>query len=337
MINNLPQVSIVIPVFNMGKYVQRCLQSISTQTYTNLEVIIVDDGSTDNSKGQIETVHLNNFMYVYQDNQGVSSARNRGIDLAKGDYVIFIDPDDFIDSNFVKYLVNDIMINDSQLSICGHIKVYSDDTTIASRAETSTIIYDNFIEEFFDRNSLLSKLTCDKMFSLKIIKEHSLYFPVDVPSGQDQVFILSYIMKIKKITTIDEKLYYYYQSFNSKSRSYQYNTFLGTLKKLNYFYEILENEDLFVGNKVYFFKRIYMNLFSQGYLAYKFDNTSSFKSIYRMMRVEMKEYIKKYNRNIIFDVLNVRTPFLEKIVIIINYYFPILFVRYIYKIYSGGN
>lgn len=328
-----PLISIVIPVFNMEKYIQRCILSLFYQSYNNIEIIIVDDGSTDNLKKVVENLKYNNLIYVYQDNQGVSSARNRGIDLAKGDFIIFLDADDFIDSKFVESLLSDLLKENSQLSICGHTKIFDSNISVKSRSKKSKIKYENFIKEFFDRNSLLTKLCCDKIFSLKVIKENKLYFPLDVPSGQDQVFILAYILKIKKITTIKNNLYYYYQSNNSKSRSYQFNTFIGTLKKLDCFFDIMSNENLFIRNKKLFLKRVYMNLFSQGFLAYKHLNSLYFKDTYLKMRVKMKEYITKYKSNTMLDVIFLQSSFSEKIVILTTFFSPIIFVRVLFKIY----
>ena len=102
--NNL--YSLIIPVYNGEKYIQTCINSILIQTYNNFEVIIIDDGSTDRTRIICEELTKNNskIKYIYQENGGVSKARNRGIEESKGDYITFIDIDDYIESNTLELI-----------------------------------------------------------------------------------------------------------------------------------------------------------------------------------------------------------------------------------------
>lgn len=102
---NNPLISIIVPIYNCEKYLNRCLDSIISQDYTNYEVICVDDGSTDNSKNVVKQY---NVTYIYQDNKGQASARNKGIELAKGEWICFVDADDSVEKNYLSSFVSNI-------------------------------------------------------------------------------------------------------------------------------------------------------------------------------------------------------------------------------------
>lgn len=118
--NTLPLISVILPVYNVEKYLKRCLNSILSQTYTNLEIILVDDGSTDQSGKICDDFAAFDFRVkvLHKHNGGVSDARNKGIENARGVYFTFVDPDDEIDSDYVEYLYNLIHENGVLLSLC---------------------------------------------------------------------------------------------------------------------------------------------------------------------------------------------------------------------------
>lgn len=119
----MPLISIVVPVYNVEVYVAKCIESILKQTYSNLEIILVDDGSTDYS-GKICDEYAskdNRIIVIHKANEGVSSARNVGIENAKGEYIAFVDPDDYIEINMMEVLLASITNNSSSISICGYI------------------------------------------------------------------------------------------------------------------------------------------------------------------------------------------------------------------------
>ena len=122
-------ISIVVPIYNVEKYLNRCIDSIINQTYKNIEIILVDDGSIDNSKMICdEYSNLDNrIVVIHKENGGLSSARNTGIDIAKGKYITFIDSDDFIELDYIEYLYSLILKYDTYISVCKHNVFYNDD------------------------------------------------------------------------------------------------------------------------------------------------------------------------------------------------------------------
>lgn len=122
------KLSIIIPVYNLESYIERCVKSIRTQTHENLEIIIVDDGSTDNSKKVIEKISKldKRIVSIYKDNGGVTSARLMGIKHATGDWIGFVDGDDEIENDMYDFLLENALIYDAEISHCGYQMIFSD-------------------------------------------------------------------------------------------------------------------------------------------------------------------------------------------------------------------
>ncbi|WP_307873340.1 glycosyltransferase family 2 protein [Bacillus sp. TH50] len=116
------KVSIIVPVYNSEKFISKCLESIIRQTYRNIEILIINDGSSDESETIINVYREidNRITYYYQNNSGPSKARNKGILNATGEYVIFLDSDDTVDENYVMYLLNEMINSNSDLVCCGY-------------------------------------------------------------------------------------------------------------------------------------------------------------------------------------------------------------------------
>lgn len=114
-------ISVIIPVFNVQDYLEECIQSITTQTYKNLEIIIVDDGSTDSCASICDSFAERDtrILVIHKINGGLSDARNSGLNIATGDYIAFVDSDDFIDNDMIEYLYKLLKANDAHISICG--------------------------------------------------------------------------------------------------------------------------------------------------------------------------------------------------------------------------
>ena len=116
------KVSIIIPAYNAEKSIEKCINSIRRQTYFNIEIIIVNDGSSDNTKKCIEQIALQDerITIINQENQGVCNARNKGICIAKGEYIIFVDADDYVERDMVEILVNDIKQKKTNIVRCNY-------------------------------------------------------------------------------------------------------------------------------------------------------------------------------------------------------------------------
>lgn len=194
-------VSIIIPIYNKEPYLKKCLNSILEQSYKNIEILLIDDGSTDKGLDICnEFVEKDKrFKYFYKENGGVSSARNYGIDKSSGYYLTFVDADDYIDTDFIERLIE----NESDLVVCGYKYVHSD-----------IIIDRSSVEEILDgreniSNKILSpeyrellKVPYLKLYKSAIIKENNIKFNIAMNYGEDTLFVLEYILKCKNIKFI---------------------------------------------------------------------------------------------------------------------------------------
>ncbi len=206
------KVSIVIPIYNASKYLNKCLESVINQTYQNIEIILVDDGSKDNS-GEICDVFAkkdNRIIVIHQKNCGVSTARNNGIKKASGKYVSFIDSDDMVHPDYITKLVN--KLDGNNLSICQIDNFH--DSVIYDDNERETIKLDkiHFIELC---KFLLLNTPCCKLYDMNIINKNNIYFDSNLSLGEDLLFNLVYLKYVDNITITNQKLYYYRKDENS--------------------------------------------------------------------------------------------------------------------------
>lgn len=121
-------ISVIVPVYNVNKYIRKCVDSIIEQTYTNLEIILVDDGSTDGAEIICDEYSKNDkrIKVIHKPNGGLSEARNVGIDIANGKYISFIDSDDYVENNYIELLYKSIKKNDADISVSSYMQVYND-------------------------------------------------------------------------------------------------------------------------------------------------------------------------------------------------------------------
>lgn len=233
-------VSVIVPVYNAEKYIDRCIKSILDQTYTNIEIIVVDDGSADESLQKINTI-LDERIRVYsQGNKGVSAARNLGIEKSTGDYLLFVDADDYIDKKMVEELINKVE-NDSTLVFCNNYEVWknrTDERVLFSEYNKYEIKKNDVLKEIASGNA---GLVCSKLVSSNVIKNNNIKFDEKIIMGEDQVFFLEVSEKTNTFKYVNKALYNYDRT-NEKSTTLKYkenlyNNFLIVYKKTNLIFE----------------------------------------------------------------------------------------------------
>ncbi len=213
-------VSILVPVYNSEKYLRQCLDSIVNQTYKDLQVVIVDDGSKDNSLSICrEYADKYEFIEVYhQGNAGVASARNALLDKARGDYTIFIDSDDWIELDMIEGLLHYIAEHDFDIAICGSVSEYNNSETTVDTSYCSPLI-DNreeavkkFILHKELNGSLWNKLVRTSLF-------HNLRFAQDIWYGEDALMMWQVLQRVNRIGSMPTPYYHY--RMNDASISHQ--------------------------------------------------------------------------------------------------------------------
>lgn len=212
--NSSVKLSIIIPIYNAYPYISECLASIAKQKSADMEVILVDDGSTDNSKSVCESYAQKDkrFIYTQQQNAGASSARNKGLALARGEWISFIDADDWISDDYFK--IFDMQTSDSDLIFFGakvfEIKGDCRNVILDAISNTSNAESQHTIMSL--RNSRFGNVfgwTWNKFFKSKLIKEHCIRFKENLSFFEDEIFTLEYCRHINSICVLDQQLYFY--------------------------------------------------------------------------------------------------------------------------------
>ena len=222
-------ISILMPVYNAEKYLNETIDTIKNQSFSNWELIIVDDGSIDNSK-EICTKLMNDdkrIKYIFQENLGVSHTRNVALENAQGKYIVFVDSDDLIHEDYLKILINSIEKNNSDISVCNFIE-----RKISNTGKIEDITREFYLKEVmemsemkdyimdFGNSGLLNPLW-NKIYKREIIENNNITFDEKVETGEDFIFNLQYFRKVKKISFIKDSLYYYIRR-NNNSITYKY-------------------------------------------------------------------------------------------------------------------
>ena len=215
--NNNPLVSIILPTYNVEKYLLQCLESIKGQTYKNYEVIIVIDGASDNSYeiAKDYCARNNQFSVYWQENAGSGSARNKGLDYAKGDYVCFIDPDDWIEPYYIENLLKSQQHADFDLVTTYANFVYYDKNEIEIGRKQRNAIAQELLDKktvrinylnLFNKNMISAPTRM--LYRMSIIRENSIRFP-NLRRSQDIVFNYRYYNYINRLCVSTSSGYNY--------------------------------------------------------------------------------------------------------------------------------
>ena len=206
-------VSIIIPVYNKEKYLSVCLESILKQTYKNIEVIIIDDGSTDDS-GKIcdQFAKMDSrIVALHKKNGGVGQARNLGLEAAQGEYIQFADADDYLDPHMTETLYSLIKETDSDLALCGYHQVLDGITKHSVYPSDGQKLTLKDYYELIHRYGLdpVCGSPCNRLFRNQIIREHNLKYSSSATYAEDFAFNLQYIQHIDHFAATSACLYYY--------------------------------------------------------------------------------------------------------------------------------
>lgn len=253
--NNM--ISIIVPVFNAVSYVDRCIESILVQTFTNWELILIDDGSSDGS-GDICDQYAeqnDNILVIHQNNQGVSAARNIGIEVAKGDYIGFVDADDVI-FPYAFQEANTVVMETNADFIVGGVKRTSDLKLPSINNKKENLDYDVYDENgikslipFFGclsqtieiEDFYISRGSVARIIRKEIAKK--TLFKKDLAIGEDLVWNLELLLKCKSLCIVKSLWYSYYVNLNSATNRFDVNMYSKTERTLNVVYQMLNMQE----------------------------------------------------------------------------------------------
>ena len=223
-------ISIIVPVYNAEKYLEECVESIISQTYKNIEVLLINDGSMDNSAKICDQYAARDtrIKVIHKENGGVSSTRNKGLDVAQGEYVIFVDADDFLAEECVADLLENSIANDSDLVFCSYSKQINE-TVVSSQENIPHIVYPQLRDkEFFDFISCfchsrhyIRSTVWGILYKKKLVE--NIRFNRYITIGEDLVFLLQTLFRARVVTSTSRSLYFYRINEISATRTYKKN------------------------------------------------------------------------------------------------------------------
>lgn len=285
-------ISLIIPVYNVEKYIRECIDSVICQSYKNIEIIIVDDGSRDNS-GKICDKYAENdrrIQVIHKKNEGVSKARNVGIEMAKGKYISFVDADDIINKEYVKTLYNLCKGENADISICG-----TEDFDCSGKIFSKSLRYKNNLNSEEGLKELLNEkyYTCvvwAKMYKRELFND--IAFNESTKIAEDLEIIYKLIAKSKKISIDTSKIMYYYRDRDDSATAAEYNK--DWEKEIKICEEILN-----------FIKKEYPQLVNYAIKRYVRINVTCICKILKYSEnidgaLKLRENILKYGRNAYF-------------------------------------
>ena len=209
-------ISIIIPIYNAEKYIERCINSLKNQTYKNIEIICINDGSTDNSLNILKRIAItdNRIKIIEQENKGVSVARNKGIESAKGKYIMFLDSDDWFELTTCEKVINEIDINNNDIvcfnyNVVERNKIYKVNDILSLKNHIPTKI-----------PPIVCRFTC-AIYNKKFLTDNKIIFPVGIKNHEDIIFSMKVFIHAKSIGTINDYLYNYFKNEESATRNFE--------------------------------------------------------------------------------------------------------------------
>lgn len=286
-------ISVIVPVYNKAQYIEKCLEDICNQTYRDLEIICINDGSTDGSGEIIKDFMKKDlrFQYVEQKNQGVSAARNRGLELAKGKYISFIDCDDGMESDMYDFLLRLLEMHDADIAHCGYKKIHLDGS--------STEVGNNDVQLIQNRQEALECLISGKYFTGSLctkLYKASLFtnvkFDEQLRINEDLFANFKVFSKANKIVFNGAAKYLYFERNESSSTRIQNEKkLLDSLKVAEYIFDECKNDKYLngtaAGKLFYALTNVYRNYIftsSQGDVAKKKELCNRIKEIYPLCK-----------------------------------------------------
>ncbi len=297
-------ISVIVPIYNVENYLQKCIDSILKQTYTNIEVLLIDDGSTDNSGKICDEYKDKRIQIFHTSNSGVAKARNYGIERAKGKYINFVDPDDYLPADALKILLEYSEINKTDITIGGYL---------LEKGNTQKQYYPE--NEFYNKDVYIRKLLTykiqgspwGKLYKRSLFNLYNVRFPNFI-KGQDWLMNLEMATYITIVGNVNKIVYCYYQ--RQSSTMHVHKTSIEYEKKYNQFIKniLIENNILKKYNKEFTHYQL-----SQLYTLIKAQITiNQFDKWIYSIYIDSKDIKLSIKER--FILLSIKYPFLQRII-----------------------
>lgn len=208
----MSKISVIIPIYNASRYLPRCIDSILAQTFTDWQLLLVDDGSTDDSLQVMQEYQTKDrrIKCFHKQNEGVSLTRQYGLDRVETPYFIYCDADDYVELDYLELLYKAIKEDDADLAVCDYREEYKDKSVLMATSNSSV--------EGLVINFLIDKawgVTWNKLYKTEIVKKHTLHFIPRIQMWEDLAFTIDYCLFSKKVSFVHKVLYHYDKTLDS--------------------------------------------------------------------------------------------------------------------------
>lgn len=285
------KISLIIPVYNKEDFVVRCIDSLINQTYEDIEIIAIDDGSTDDSLKILNELEKKDqrMKVFHQDNAGVSAARNRGLLEATGDYVYFIDGDDYLIKDACEKMIKATNNGIYDMVICKY-QIENSNGRVNVPVEINKQEWDTGTEkaviDFYYTGRKIGTGIANKMFSMKIIRENNLQFP-KLKIGEDAIFIIEFLKKSNRWYFINDVLYSYCMNNNSVMHTVDISIVDNMIELMNAYNNTIVGFEDIKEARIAISTFCVRDVFTISKFAY--NSKTKFKDRYRWFRNEMKK------------------------------------------------
>lgn len=302
----LPLVSFIVPVYNVEKYIQKCIGSIMKQTYKNIEIIAVDDGSTDKSGQILDDIAAteSRLKIIHKKNEGVSAARNDGIDISCGDYIVFVDGDDYISNDYTEYMLE---LAKNGADFCLSVNCFTNKKEVQSKNET--------INQYNPADATALLLSCNvivgcwnKMYKRNFLIKNNLRFSTSLFYGEGLSFITT-AAQLANFVMVGNRKVYYYRRNNEMSACSSFS-----IEKIYNGENSIKNIDKNLINRtdrVDAMIKLHLCMFYLGAIVR--IQTNGLKKTYRN---DYKKWLKYIRKNILFILVSNYIPVYRKMLLI---------------------
>ena len=304
-IKNKYKVSIIIPVYNVEKYLRECLDSVVNQTLKDIEIICINDGSKDNSLEILKEYSQKDerIKIISKENEGLSITRNRGIDIAQGEYIGFVDSDDYIDHSMFEKLYENAKKNDLDIIMC-RLATHDEKTKEIDKNKWYFALkcFGNFNQEVFNHMDTkeftqnIAVTAYNKIYKREFLNSNNFKFPERL-LFEDEVFFYNTYLKAKRVSFIKETLYYYRINTGESIISSSNKDFRDVLKVFKLIREILKKNNLLYLYK----KKVYNRFFHLVMLRYSQTSLQYKEDFYNNMKNDFKSIIKNNGTNELYN------------------------------------
>ncbi len=312
-------ISIIVPVYNTKEYLPKCLDSILSQTYSNIEVIVISDGSTDGSNDVIKEYAKKDkrIVPIFKENSGVAKTRSMGISLAKGDYIGFVDSDDTVEPDMYQILVENMMKYEADISHCGYRLLRSDCVVnFYGTNDTLVLKHDDGVKELLSGKRIEPGM-CNKLYKAELFND--LDYDREIRINEDFLVNAFLFDKSEKTVFYDVTKYNYFVRSNSASHAkVNQHKLYDPIKVTEYILELFKNSNSLYDSALERYISCNIN-------AYKFTYTNQFDGI-----KEYKKYIKnniKNQRNS-FKNISKKSRYMCYGIIYFDYVFKLIYKLY---------